>query len=469
MQTPEQRYVELLTGGSNSPLLTDGYKFSMAQAGAPLRPETFYLAFRHGGPLLVPFDFAEVTRLLRPRLPDTKELGFLATHGYSCSSSMEAALQGDIDVVAAPKGAWIAPLEPVLHGTVPSFLASWMEAMSIAFNFPMQIATAIHNGTRQFDATCEDEAAIIKLVAETMSHVYGLSDDLYVTVRQDEYVEAVNQRGLGVIEALKGDAGRAFECGTRAMTCLQMHRLALQTLKGLGITRTANVLLAYELYMVPVGTTGHEHQQRWLKDEAGFRAIRDMRPEPPSYLFDTFDAIELGIPAAITVMLEDLARRCSVRFDSGDQIAQFLKFIAARDEVGADPFYIFMDGYTAERTAEMEALCIKHGAKDRIYGFGGYFVCAADWMRYTRNAVAAVYKLTQTGPFSVMKFAGSKSSVPGKPVILRSANGASLIAQLGETVEGYGPVEVGVVPTSTKTSPATDRLIAVCEARRSAA
>ncbi len=168
-------------------------------------------------------------------------------------------------------------------------------------------------------------------------------------------------------------------------------------------------------------------------------------------------------------MLEDLARRCSVRFDSGDQIAQFLKFIAARDEVGADPFYIFMDGYTAERTAEMEALCIKHGAKDRIYGFGGYFVCAADWMRYTRNAVAAVYKLTQTGPFSVMKFAGSKSSVPGKPVILRSANGASLIAQLGETVEGYGPVEVGVVPTSTKTSPATDRLIAVCEARRSAA
>ena len=131
MQTPEQRYVTLLTGGSNSPLLTDGYKFSMAQAGAPLRPETFYLAFRHGDPLLVPFDFAEVTRLLRPRLPDTKELGFLATHGYSCSSSMEAALQGDIKVQAVPKGTWVAPLEPVLHGSAPSFLASWLEALTI--------------------------------------------------------------------------------------------------------------------------------------------------------------------------------------------------------------------------------------------------------------------------------------------------------------------------------------------------
>ena len=193
-----------------------------------------------------------------------------------------------------------------------------------------------------------------------------------------------------------------------------------------------------------------------------------MRPEPPSYLFDTYDAMSLGIPAAIEVMLEDLGRRCSVRFDSGDQVAQFLKFIEARGEVGTKPFFIFMDGYTAERTAEMERLCDQHGEADRIYGFGGYFVCAADWMKHTRNAVAAVYKLTQTGPFPVMKFAGSKSSVPGKPVILRSAEGASLIAQFGETVEGYGPVEPGVIPTSTTTSPATDSLIAICDARRSA-
>ena len=461
-KTPEQRYVELLTGGSNSPLLTDGYKFSMAQAGAPLRPETFYLAFRHGDPLLVPFDFAEVTRLLRPRLANMSERNFLGTHGYTMSHSMEAALQGALVVEAVPKGTWVAPLEPVLHGSAPSFLASWLEALTIAFNFPMQIATALHNGEREFDASCCDEAAIIELVADTLG-ITGVT----TTPRPIEYAEAVKQRGLGVIEALKGEASRAFECGTRAMTCLQMHRLALQTLKGLGINRTANVLLAYELYMVPVGTTGHEHQQRWLKDETGFRAIRDMRPEPPSYLFDTYDAIKLGIPAAITVMLEALSRRCSVRFDSGDQVAQFLAFMQARGEHGTKPFFIFMDGYTAERTAEMERLCDEHGEADRIYGFGGYFVCAADWMKYTRNAVAAVYKLTQTGPFPVMKFAGSKSSVPGKPVILRSASGASLIAQLGETVEGYGPVEPGVIPTSTATSPATDSLIAVCEARRS--
>jgi len=37
-QSLEQRYADLLRGGAdNSPLATDGYKFSMAQAGAPLR------------------------------------------------------------------------------------------------------------------------------------------------------------------------------------------------------------------------------------------------------------------------------------------------------------------------------------------------------------------------------------------------------------------------------------------------
>jgi hypothetical protein len=34
----------------NSPLCTDAYKFSMAEAGWPLRTEIFYYAHRKGGP-----------------------------------------------------------------------------------------------------------------------------------------------------------------------------------------------------------------------------------------------------------------------------------------------------------------------------------------------------------------------------------------------------------------------------------
>ena len=48
-------------------LATDAYKFSMAQAGFPLRRETFYFSFRRGGPQYVPFDFAEMIGALAPR------------------------------------------------------------------------------------------------------------------------------------------------------------------------------------------------------------------------------------------------------------------------------------------------------------------------------------------------------------------------------------------------------------------
>ena len=37
-------------------LLTDGYKFSMAEAGWPLRRETFYSSHRKGGLQVLPFD-----------------------------------------------------------------------------------------------------------------------------------------------------------------------------------------------------------------------------------------------------------------------------------------------------------------------------------------------------------------------------------------------------------------------------
>jgi len=37
-------------------LASDGYKFSMAEAGFPLRPETFYGSHRRGGWQCVPLD-----------------------------------------------------------------------------------------------------------------------------------------------------------------------------------------------------------------------------------------------------------------------------------------------------------------------------------------------------------------------------------------------------------------------------
>lgn len=457
----EEKYAKLLTGSEDapSPLLTDGYKFSMGQAGAPLRQETFCLTFRHGDPLLVPFDFKEVIDRIRPRMPDTKELGFLAANGYSMSSAMEKALQADLEVWAAPKGSWVMPGEPVLTITGPSFLVSWLEPLVIAFNFPMQVATAMKNGEHTFDVTCEDEAEIISLVSWEADQEYAPT----VNVRTEDYKTFLYNRVRALNLALRGDIGRAFEVGTRAMTCLQQHRICLQTLKKYGIEKTANVLLAYELYMVPVGTTGHEHQQRWLSDADGFRAIRDMRPEPPSYLFDTYNAIRSGVPTAQRVMAEDPDRRCSVRFDSGDQEEQLRLFMAGSLKPS---LFIFMDGYDAARTGMMEGLCQQYGipTEARIYGFGSYLV-TPDFQQFSRNKVAAVYKLTMSGPNPVMKFAGGKSSIPGKPVVLRRGT-ESVVAQQGEAVKGFEPLTPRYdPPTSTTFSPATCELIEVCKDR----
>jgi len=432
----ERIIANAMKGTSGSPLLTDGYKFSMAQAGFPLRQETFTLSFRKGGPFLVPINYTSLVPQLRPRELEDAEQHWLGLQGYEMTSAMQKALRGDLRIWAAPKGSWVNAGEPVITVSGPSFLVSWLEPLLIMVNFHLQVATALQNGVREFKATCSDEALIIQALAEAVGIPRG---KVFVQVNMTDYQEAVARRVGGVVEALNGDAHRAFEVGLRAATCLRQHMAALAACQAAGITSTSNTLGAYLLGMTPVGTTGHEHQQRWGEDLAGFRAIRDMRTAPPSYLFDTYDAFGKGIPALTQAIEEDYLFQGSVRFDSGDQTAQLLLIL---EKVGKAPNFIFEDGYTAVRTLTNEKMCVRLGIPSwqRKYGYGGYLVCAADWQQYTRNGVSAVYKLSEScGP--KMKFAGTKSSLPGCPVTLVSDTGIRrLVAQLGEELPGFHPL-----------------------------
>ncbi len=477
----ETRYATLLRGGTDkSPLTSDGYKWPMGQAGFPLRHERFYLHFRKGGALFIPFDFAEVLQDLIPRLPNSREQGFLLANGYSMTPAMEAALGGTLTVYAQPKGSWANEHEPVVVPSGPSFLGSWVEPMAIAFNFPMQVATAIKNGEHSyfnFKATCEDEAAIIHLVAE------ALDTTVTVDVCEEEYRQGLRMRLASLKRALGGDIGRAFEVGTRSMTCMAQMRIVLEECKAAGIYRTSNVKLAYDLYMTPVGTTGHEHQERHGADINGFRAIRDLRPEPPSYLFDTYDPITLGIPAAIEAMLEDRTRRCSVRFDSGDQPKQLRMFVDAQKQYGLNLFYLFMDGYGDTLTEYMEGVAeeLKVPRDDRHYGIGGFMVLDPELSEYNRNRVAMVYKLCQTGGpghdgvtgcRNVRKYSGNptKASLGGRPIVVINDLGHRYIAQQGENLLPDGQVLPSATlaprPTgTTRLSPATIAIQKACLAR----
>lgn len=465
-----------------SPLLSDAYKWSMAQAGSPLRPEVFVLSFRKGGPLYVPFDLRKLLGYLRPDTPTFEELAFLDSKGYSMTPAMRRALKGDLEVWCIPKGEWAQEGTPV--GTVmgPSFLSSWYEDLAISLNFVMQVATAILAGQREFTATCKDEADIIHLVySELLTSIGPSIDSIHVRVDVEGYRQSVRDALDAVLDAVGGDPDMIFECGTRAMTCYQMHRICLEECRKKGVMKTANVLAAWELYMIPVGTTGHEHQQRHLVDADGFRAIRDCRPEPPSYLFDTTDIYRSGIPSALKV-LREYERRASVRFDSEDhekQLRIFAQAYHAEKIVADNLFFIFMDGYDAARTSKMMALCdelgIPNGAQHRLFGFGSYLVTPAPWQTLTRNAVAMVYKLAMTGPYPVMKSAGSKSSLPGRPVIfVREDNyNDRIVAQWGEKIEGYRLFEkssgnANALPPAfgpISPSPETLRLIDQCRVR----
>lgn len=449
-------------GSTSNPLMTDGYKFSMAQAGFPLREETFYFTCRKGEPLYIPFDLkAVVNEFLPRRLPNGKERAFLATHGYGLTPAMEEALLGRVDIWCPRPGSWVLPGEPILTITGPSFLVSWLEPLVICLNFPLQVATTLQHiqssGDRKADAmtnwaclrpSCSDELKILRLLEEKV----GISRPDNLNYEQT-YQKNALQRVSAIRSALKGDTSRAFEVGMRAMTCMQQHELALKACQQVGITKTSNVYLAWKLYMMPVGTTGHEHQMRWSagnigEDEPGFRAIRDMRQEPPSYLFDTYDPMEIGLPAAFKVIDETPERPCSLRFDSGDQDAQMgmvSHFFMPRQ--GAFPNTIFEDGYTAAKTTINEDFCDQKNwpTERRFYGYGGHIVHDPHLNPFGRNRVSAAYKLCQSGGMPVMKFSGSsgKESLPGKPVIMRRVptdgrkGPVSLVAQQGEEIEGF--------------------------------
>ena len=430
-----------------SVLATDAYKFSMAQAGFPLRPETFYFSFRSGGLQVVPLDLDKTVRGLVASLTLSEgELSFLGEHGYGLSGAMRQALADPeaLQLTAVPEGTWVYEREPILTVTGPSFLVSWLEPMLLWLNYPIQLASHLRvcraegrdPAPEVLTATCDEHAAIIEGIVERV----GISG-LTITKEADAYAERVAATVRSLVKAA-GAGERVFEVGMRSAVCTEQHRIALQACRDAGVHKTSNVELARELSMTPVGTMGHEHVQRWGEDKAAFLAMRDMRTGAPSYLLDTFDTMGSGIQSALAAM-RGRKHPCSIRYDSGNKFIQYLHACELFSEAELEPAHVLEDALDLEATQHFERLREFTGwpAERQVYGYGGFIVAKPATNPLTRDRVSAVYKLSQTAGEPRMKFGNEsglgKQSVPGRPVIWRRLRGhgpIGIIGQAGEAV-----------------------------------
>ena len=435
-------------------LATDGYKFSMAEAGWPLRRETFYYTHRKGGAHVLPVHAESFVRGLLPDNPSLSDLDFLDKNEYGLSAGVRAAfeLRDHIEVVSIPQMGVFQDYEPAFSVTGASALGSWLEPLQLQLNYRIQVATMALEDPQRLKAevalvTCERQKEIVLETAQYVGMTLKESD---VRVDGARYYDEV-QKTVKELVQIVGDPHRIFEVGLRSATCMEQHLIALEACASVGVKRTSNVYGAWRFALMAVGTMGHEHVQRYGSDDAAFRGMRDRRPHRSSYLLDTFDTFLSGIPTAFRIMAET-SNSDSIRYDSGDKITQYCYAVAKAKELGVDPIHIIEDGLDAETTKQCEDLRRQLGVKEskQFYGYGGFIVNQPSFGHLSRDRVSAVWKLCQTGPRATMKFSGAsgggrgKESVPGKPVIFRRGSGKGplgIIGQQGETCpQGYVPI-----------------------------
>jgi len=426
---------------SSSILDTDGYKFSMGQAGAPLRREAFYFSFRRGGPHYNPYDLKRKLAEILPKSPTKDEYAYLADHNYRLTEAMRDAIRGELETHPIPQGAWFNDRESILLNEGASFLASWPEAKITWLNYGIQLATFLKRGVREdrpMEIISDEHEAVVQ-------EVFDLTKLSHPTVRVTDYPERVLQAAQWVVDALDGGdvSRRLIEGGLRSALCMDHHRMVLEACKEVGITRTSNARLARELGMVPSGTAGHEHSQRSGSDAAAYRNYMERVCGLVSCLSDTTSTLNSGLPATIAIALANTTRDFLFRLDSGDRMSYFhiaaVRFMQERVE---NVIINVAGDVDAQMIREFEPLVklVKWSANRLSYMIGGQLTAATLPTTLTRSRVAAVYKLCWSdGP--TMKLGDDvgvgKRSFPGRPVTWRRLRGdgpVGVIGQMGEPV-----------------------------------
>ncbi len=424
---------------TRSILETDGYKFSMQDAGWPLRKETFVYFHRKGGPQIVPFNIGRRITQLWPEA-SSQDYEYLGQNEYEMGVGFKGIFshqqQINLKISFIPAFSIFYPGEPVFTLTGPSALVSWFEPLALQMSYEIQLATIALTDRDQLTrelhtVTCAGHRDIALRVLDAV----GIKAPP-ITVDEHAYLARVFLTAEKLLKVVK-NPDRIFEVGLRSAVCMEQHDIVLEALKQHGITRTSNVAGAKRKGMQPVGTMGHEHPQRFRSDMLAFRAVKERRPYRSSFLTDTYDSYQSGIPAALDIIAEDPGAHDSMRYDSADKKTEYVFAVAMAKQKGLDPGHVIESELDLAETMEFEKMREGLGIKEerQFYGYGMHFVSDPAPGFLKRDRVAAVYKLSQTGPWPTMKFSEQKQSIPGRPVVFRRTTASGPVGFMGQAEE----------------------------------
>lgn len=156
-----------------------------------------------------------------------------------------------------------------------------------------------------------------------------------------------------------------------------------------GCTSTSNVLAAQMFNIPPAGTMAHAWVESFPDELTAFRQWAQIYPNNASFLIDTYDVLNSGLPNAITVFQELQQNgqqvQGGIRIDSGD-IAQLTKKARqALNDAGLSQIKITVSNALDERVIQS---LLNEGAQIDNFGVGEKLITSA-----SSPVLSGVYKL----------------------------------------------------------------------------
>ena len=206
-------------------------------------------------------------------------------------------------------------------------------------------------------------------------------------------LQTINHQSLIATKAARikqAAKGRiVLEMGARRAHGASSSVLGARSAYIAGIDGTSNVL-ADQIYGVPSGgTMAHSWVQLFENEYEAFKAYAKHYPHSTTFLVDTYDTLDSGVPNAIKVIKEVLipmgAKSYSIRIDSGDLTYLAKQARSLLDKAGLPNCKIVVSNALDERLINT---LISQGAPIDVFGVGERLITAK-----SDPVFGSVYKL----------------------------------------------------------------------------